>query len=78
MEVIKDIAAVVGCVLSCLSLLMLIIKPIRKKVANFISDVSNKTETVNKAHFCCTVSYLNGGLRKSLHHEECWPKSVSA
>lgn len=46
MEVIKDIAAVVGCVLSCFSLLTVIVKPFRKKIVNFIAEVADKPETV--------------------------------
>ena len=46
-EVIKNIAAVVGCVLSCISLLTIIIKPMRKKIINWIAEVADKPETVN-------------------------------
>ena len=46
-EVIKNIAAVVGCVLSCISLLTVIVKPMRQKVINWVAEVADKPETVN-------------------------------
>lgn len=46
-EVIKNIAAIVGCVLSCISLLTIIVKPMRKTVINWIAEVADKPETVN-------------------------------
>lgn len=46
-EVIKNIAAVVGCVLSCISLLTVVIKPMRKAVINWVAEAADKPETVN-------------------------------
>lgn len=46
-EVVKDVAAVVGCVLSCASLVTLIVKPIRKRVVAFISQ-SAKTDELER------------------------------
>lgn len=47
MEVIKNIAAIVGCVLSCISLLTLIIKPIRTKIINWVAEIADKSETAS-------------------------------
>ena len=47
MEVIKDIAAIVGCALSCISLLTLIVKPLRKKIINWVAEIADKPETAN-------------------------------
>lgn len=43
-EVVKNVAAVVGCALSCISLLTLVCKPIRKAVIGFITSKSGRTE----------------------------------
>lgn len=48
MEMIKNAAAVVGFVLSCLSLLALICKPIRAWLVGFIVNQSGKSETDRK------------------------------
>lgn len=48
MELIKNVAAVVGCLLSCLSLVAIICKPIRKSLASFIAQQSGKSETDRK------------------------------
>lgn len=47
MELVKNIAAVVGCVLSCASLLTLIITPLRKRVGGWVAHFADKTETTN-------------------------------
>ena len=43
-EVVKNIAAVVGCVLSCVSLATLCVKPIRQKFTAFVKRTSNQDE----------------------------------
>lgn len=45
MEVVKNIAAIVGCVLSCLSLLTIIIRPLRKGAINWVANIAEKSET---------------------------------
>ena len=50
MEMVKNIAAVVGCVLSCISLLALVCKPIRAWVVGFIVHQSGKSETDRKLY----------------------------
>lgn len=45
MELVKNIAAIVGCVLSCISLATLCIKPIRKKIVNMITSTAGVSET---------------------------------
>lgn len=44
-EGVKDVAAVVGLILSSSSLLALIIKPVRTAIINFIRNKAGKTET---------------------------------
>lgn len=45
MEIIKDVATVVGCCISVITLLSIIIKPARKKVVNWIKHTSEASET---------------------------------
>ena len=45
MELIKNIATVVGCCISVITLLGIIIKPARKKVIDWIKHTSEATET---------------------------------
>lgn len=45
MELIKNIAAVVGCITAIITLIGLIIKPVRKKVIHWIKHTSEATET---------------------------------
>lgn len=45
MELIKNIAAVVGCITAIITLIGLIIKPVRKKVIHWIKHISEATET---------------------------------
>ncbi len=44
MEIVKNIGAVVGLVLSCLTLVTLLCKPLRKKIAGWIRQVSQAEE----------------------------------
>ena len=44
MEVIKNIGAIVGMVLSCLTLITLLCKPLRKKISGWIRQVSQAEE----------------------------------
>lgn len=45
MEVIKNIAAVVGCISAIIALVTTIFKPIRKKIVNWIKHTSEASET---------------------------------
>lgn len=45
MEVIKNIAAVVGCISTIIALATTIFKPIRKKIVNWIKHTSEASET---------------------------------
>lgn len=47
MEIIKNIAAVVGCISACIALLITIFKPIRCAITNYINRKSNESE-INK------------------------------
>ena len=44
MEIIKDVAAVVGCILSCVSLATIIFKPIRKAFVNAVANIADTSE----------------------------------
>ena len=45
MELIKDIAAVIGCISAFITLITTIFKPIRKKIVNWIKHTSEASET---------------------------------
>ena len=45
MEIIKDIATVIGLILSAITLITLCCKPLRKKIGNVIRKASNMEET---------------------------------
>ena len=45
METVKNVAAVIGCAMTCISFLTLICKPIRKALADFVVQKSGKSET---------------------------------
>lgn len=45
MEIVKDVAAVVGCILSCMSLLTIFVKPLRRGIGAWFTKFADKTET---------------------------------
>lgn len=45
MELIKDIAAVIGCISAFIALVTTIFKPVRKKIVNWIKHTSEASET---------------------------------
>lgn len=45
MELIKDIAAVIGCISAFIALVATIFKPVRKKIVNWIKHTSEASET---------------------------------
>ena len=45
MELIKDIAAVIGCISAFIALVTTIFKPVRKKIVNWIKHTSETSET---------------------------------
>lgn len=45
MELIKDIAAVIGCISAFIALITTIFKPVRKKIVNWIKHTSEASET---------------------------------
>ena len=47
-ETFKNIAAVVGCITACSSLLTLIIKPLRQKIINVVAEKAQKQSIENK------------------------------
>ena len=47
-EVFKNIAAIVGCISACITLLTLIIKPLRQKFINMMADKAQKQSIENK------------------------------
>ena len=44
METIKDVATVVGCIMSCMALITAVCKPIRQKFVSFVIHSSGKVE----------------------------------
>jgi uncharacterized protein YdcH (DUF465 family) len=48
LEIIKNVAAVVGCIMTCLSLLTLIIKPLRQKIIDSFVRKSQETKRDEK------------------------------
>lgn len=48
MEIVKNIAAVVGCITACISLLTLLVKPLRQRVVNTIADKAQKQSIEKK------------------------------
>ena len=68
-EVIKNIAAVIGCMLSCISLLVLIIKPLRKTIINWIAEAADKPDTVNAINELRSQIYMMQ-LQMEQHAEE--------
>lgn len=48
MEIIKNVAAVVGCIAACLGLLTTIIKPLRRRVIDSFKKKAKETKTDNK------------------------------
>ena len=45
MEFVKDIAAIVGCIMTCISFLTFLCRPIRKSIIDFVVQKSGKSET---------------------------------
>ena len=45
MELIKDIAAVIGCISAAIALITTIFKPVRKKIVNWVKHISEASET---------------------------------
>lgn len=68
-EVIKNIAAFIGCMLSCISLLALIFKPLRKTIINKIAEAADKPETVNAINELRSQIYMMQ-LQMEQHAEE--------
>lgn len=52
-EIIKNIAAVVGCITACITLLTLIIKPLRQKFVSAIADKAQKQTIEQKIDLIC-------------------------
>ncbi len=48
MDVVKNIAAIVGCIISCITLITLVCKPFRQKIVSFIRKSSNQNEVENQ------------------------------
>ena len=45
MELIRDIAAVIGCISAGIALITAIFKPVRKKIVNWVKHTSEASET---------------------------------
>lgn len=48
LEIIKNIAAVIGCITACITLLTLIIKPFRQKIISSVADKAQKQAMESK------------------------------
>lgn len=71
MELIKNIAAVVGCVSACIALLVTIFKPIRKSIINYINRKSNEKKVEQeRTDIVVQISELNTKVDKLLNDRE--------
>lgn len=67
MELIKDIAAVIGCISAFIALVTTIFKPVRKKIVNWIKHTSEASETsaaVKEIH--AKITALEGNVGEIL------------
>ena len=65
MEIIKDIAAIVGCVATCLGLLTAIIKPLRQRLIDSFIRKSKDTKRDEK------IDKMDKKIDKLLENNEC-------
>ena len=77
MELIKDIAAVIGCISSFIALITTIFKPIRKMIVNWIKHTSEASETsVAIKDINASIIELKGNMEAILKRLEQIEKSV--
>ena len=65
MEIVKDIAAIVGCIMTCLGLLTAIIKPLRQRLIDSFIRKSKDTKREEK------IDKMDKKIDKLLENNEC-------
>ena len=71
MEIIKNIGAIVGMALSCLTLIALLCKPLRKKIAGGIRQVSQAEEYWNAIERNqMAIDEIRAGMQQMMATEE--------
>lgn len=65
MEIIKDIAAIVGCIMTCLGLLTAIIKPLRQRLIDSFIKKSKDTKRDEK------IDKMDKKIDKLLENNQC-------
>lgn len=77
MELIKDIAAVIGCISAFIALITTIFKPVRKMIVNWIKYTSEASETsVAIKDINASIMELKGNMEAILKRLEQIEKSV--
>lgn len=77
MELIKDIAAVIGCISAFIALITTIFKPVRKMIVNWIKHTSEASETsVAIKNINASIMELKGNMEVILKRLEQIEKSV--
>ena len=77
MELIKDIAAIIGCISAFIALITTIFKPVRKMIVNWIKHTSEASETsVAIKDINASVMELKGNMEAILKRLEQIEKSV--
>lgn len=77
MELIKDIAAVIGCISAFIALITTIFKPVRKMIVNWIKHTSEASETsVAIKDINASIMELKGNMEDILKRLEQIEKSV--
>lgn len=77
MELIKDIAAVIGCISAFIALITTIFKPIRKRIVNWIKYISEASETsATIKDINVSIMGLKGNIEAILKRLEQIEKSI--
>ena len=77
MELIKDIAAIIGCISAFIALITTIFKPVRKMIVNWIKHTSEASETsVAIKDINASIMELKGNMEAILKRLEQIEKSV--
>lgn len=77
MELIKDIAAVIGCISAFIALITTIFKPIRKRIVNWIKYTSEASETsATIKDINASIMGLEGNIEAILKRLEQIEKSI--
>lgn len=71
MEIVKDIAAIVGCIMTCLGLLTAIIKPLRQRLIDSFIKKSKDTKRDEK------IDKMDKKIDKLLENNQCLEDRLS-